>query len=252
MDLNPEQFAKILEEIKYSARMAGGVISESDIRAAFEGNELSDEQFALITGYLKENNIGIGEPLSDSEFLSSSEIDILDEYRSELELLPKIEDGEKRALVMAAMNNDRDAQNKLVGFYLPKVLEISKLYSGQGARLEDLIGEGNLSVVEGVSMLGAMESPDEADGMIAKLIMDSMEEFISQSFKMTEADDKITAKVNKVSEEAHKLAEELGRSVTVDELVENTTLSKKAVMDAIELTANKIEDIELKDNNETD
>lgn len=251
MDMNPEQFAQILDEIKYTARMAGGYIEESQIREAFGENELTSEQLLLIEGFLKESNIGIGQPLPDTEVLSSSEIDILEEYRNELSLMEPIGDGQKRALIMAAMNNDREAQKNLAGYYLPKVLEISKLYSGQGALLEDLIGEGNLAVMEGVSMLGAMESPDEADGMIAKLIMDSMEELISESFKTNEADEKIAAKVNKVSEEAHKLALEIGRAVTVEELVENTSLSKKAVMEAIELSANKIEDIEFEDTNET-
>lgn len=251
MDMNPEQFAQILDEIKYTARMAGGYIEESQIREAFGENELTSEQLLLIEGFLKESNIGIGQPLPDTEVLSSSEIDILEEYRNELSLIEPIGDGQKRALIMAAMNNDREAQKNLAGYYLPKVLEISKLYSGQGALLEDLIGEGNLAVMEGVSMLGAMESPDEADGMIAKLIMDSMEELISESFKTNEADEKIAAKVNKVSEEAHKLALEIGRAVTVEELVENTSLSKKAVMEAIELSANKIEDIEIEDTNET-
>lgn len=251
MDMNPEQFAQILDEIKYTARMAGGYIEESQIREAFGENELTSEQLLLIEGFLKESNIGIGQPLPDTEVLSSSEIDILEEYRNELSLMEPIGDGQKRALIMAAMNNDREAQKNLAGYYLPKVLEISKLYSGQGALLEDLIGEGNLAVMEGVSMLGAMESPDEADGMIAKLIMDSMEELISESFKTNEADEKIAAKVNKVSEEVHKLALEIGRAVTVEELVENTSLSKKAVMEAIELSANKIEDIEFEDTNET-
>lgn len=251
MDMNPEQFAQILDEIKYTARMAGGYIEESQIREAFGENELTSEQLLLIEGFLKESNIGIGQPLPDTEVLSSSEIDILEEYRNELSLIEPIGDGQKRALIMAAMNNDREAQKNLAGYYLPKVLEISKLYSGQGALLEDLIGEGNLAVMEGVSMLGAMESPDEADGMIAKLIMDSMEELISESFKTNEADEKIAAKVNKVSEEAHKLALEIGRAVTVEEMVENTSLSKKAVMEAIELSANKIEDIEFEDTNET-
>ena len=58
------------------------------------------------------------------------------------------------------------------------------------------------------------------------------------------ADDKLVAKVNKVAAQAHELAVELGRKVTVDEIVAEGKLSAKAVADAMKLSGNKIEDID--------
>ena len=51
-------------------------------------------------------------------------------------------------------------------------------------------------------------------------------------------------KVNAVAKQAHELAVELGRKVTVEEIVAEGKLSAKAVNDAIRLSAQKIEDIE--------
>ena len=244
MENNEIKFAKILEDIKYDARSRGGFVSEEEVYEAFEDMDLSKEQFELVLEYLKNNKIGIGAPLDDKDILSSEERDILSDYKMELDLIDSLSEGEKEALVMAAMNNESFAFDKLITFYLPKVLEIAKLYSDQGVSIEDLIGEGNLAVAEGVTMLGALENPSEADGMIIKLIMDAMEDSIRESFDESSKDNKIADKVNKVAGEAKKLSEEIGRKVTVDELVSSTSLSKKAVIEAVKLSGNKIEDIE--------
>lgn len=244
MENNEGLFARILEDIKYSARSQGGFIKEEDIKASFEELHLSDEQLKMVHDYLISNNIGINEPLNEEDILSSSEISILDEYESELKNIEIISESQKEAFVMAAMNNDSTVYEKLISFYLNKVLEISKLYVSQGVSLEDLIGEGNLAVAEGVTMLGALESPKEADGMLVKLIMDSMERIISETNKDNLSDQKIIDKVNKVADEAAKLFKEFGRKVTVEELVDNSKLSRKAVLDAIKFSGNKIEDIE--------
>lgn len=244
MNITEAQFAKILEDIKYEARVRGGFIPKEEVYNFFGNMELTDEQFGLVFEYLKANKIGVDTPLEDAEVQSEETISILEEYKSELAELELMNDGQLKATIMAAMNNDVSAQTALISQYLPKVIEIAKLYTDQGVSIEDLIGEGNLAIAEGVTMLGALEEPEEADGMLVKLIMDAMEECISENFEETKKDEKIATKVNKVADAARKLSEELGRKVSVDELVENTSLSKKAVLDAIELSGKKIEDIE--------
>lgn len=244
MENNEVKFARILEEVKYTARSQGGFISKQDVVEAFDEMNLSETQFDMVFDYLKTNKIGLDEPLSDNDMLTEEERDILKEYKNEISELETLSEGEKRAFVMAAMDNDRVAQEKLIGYYLPKVLETAKLYATQGTPLEDLIGEGNLAVAEGVTMLGAMEEPEEADGMIMKMIMDAMERVIAEDFEENSKDEAIAEKVNKVFEKAKELSEELGRKVSVDELAENTKLSKKSIVEAIKLTGNKIEEIE--------
>ena len=62
-------------------------------------------------------------------------------------------EGEKEAVTISAMAGDRDAQKRLIEIYIPKVVEVAKLYAGQGVFVEDLIGEGNLAVTIGVTQL---------------------------------------------------------------------------------------------------
>ena len=77
-----------------------------------------------------------------------------------------------------------------------------------------------------------------------KMVMDAMEDFISDSMEETQKDNKVLKKVNQVAEKARELSEELRRKVTVEELCTETGLSEKAVRDAMRLSGYTIEDIE--------
>ena len=80
-----------------------------------------------------------------------------------------------------------------------------------------------------------------------KLVMDAMEELSAETEGAFRADSKLADKVNDVADAARELAKEYGRKVTVDELSEEKGISLKKIKEAIRLSANKIEDIEYKD-----
>ncbi|MBQ6806727.1 MAG: hypothetical protein IJO97_04780 [Lachnospiraceae bacterium] len=237
-------FAQTLEKVKKVAKEQGNVIAKEQVEEAFLELDLTEEQLAMVFDYLHKHKIGIGEPVNLDDYLSEEEVDYLEEYLQQLKELPEFSEGEKEAITLSAMAGDLNAQNQLIQIFLPQVVEIAKLYAGQGVFLEDLIGEGNVAVTMGVSMLGAMEHVAEAQGMLGKMIMDAMEDYISENVEEVKKDRKIADKVNKVAEKANELAEDLHRKVTVEELIEETGMSRKAVMDAIRITAGKIESLE--------
>lgn len=237
-------FAQTLEKVKKVAKEQGNVIAKEQVEEAFLELDLTEEQLAMVFDYLHKHKIGIGEPVNLDDYLSEEEVDYLEEYLQQLKELPEFSEGEKEAITLSAMAGDLNAQNQLIQIFLPQVVEIAKLYAGQGVFLEDLIGEGNVAVTMGVSMLGAMEHAAEAQGMLGKMIMDAMEDYISENVEEVKKDRKIADKVNKVAEKANELAEDLHRKVTVEELIEETGMSRKAVMDAIRITAGKIESLE--------
>lgn len=237
-------FAQTLEQVKNRAREQGNCISEEQVKEAFATLALNEEQFRMVYDYLKQNKIGIGEPVNPDDYLSEEEADYLEDYFRQLKELPEVSEGEKEAITLSAMAGDADAQNRLIQIFLPQVAEIAKLYAGQGVFLEDLIGEGNVALTIGVTMLGALEHAAEAQGMLGKMIMDAMETFIAENVEEENKDRKLADKVNKVAEKANELAEELRRKVTVEELVSETGMSRKAIMDAMRISADKIESIQ--------
>lgn len=237
-------FAKRLEEIRSLAKRQQNMVTKEQLEEAFGSLDIKEEQLEPIYDYLKSKNIGIGEPLDMEEVLSQEEKSYLEEYIETLDGLPGLTEGQKRACIMAAMAGEVQDKEKLLHAFLPQVVDIARLYTGQGLLLEDLIGEGNVALALGVEMLGCLENPDEAEGMLGKMIMDAMEEAIEENTRAKQADREVMERVNQVSQRAQELAESLRRKVTIQELAQETLLEEEAIREAIRLSGNKIEHIE--------
>lgn len=237
-------FAKTLEQVRSLAKEQGNCVSEEQVKEAFAELDLDNDQLQLVFDYLVKHKVGIGQPVNLDDYLSDEERDYLQDYLDEIAQLPTYTEGQIKAYTISAMAGDTEAQNKLVEVYLKDVIEIAKLYAGQGVFLEDLIGEGNVALAFGTGMLGSLEKPEEAQGMLGKLIMDAMEDYIAENASAEKADQKMVDKVNKVSEKAKELSEELHRKVTIEELAEETGMSIKAIQDAVRMSGFQIEYIE--------
>ena len=236
-------FAEILEEVRKKARAQQNFITKTEVEEAFSALSLSAEQMEMVYDYLRQNKIGVDEPVDADACLEEEEKNYLDDYLETLRAIPKATDGEREAITLSALAGDADAIKRLTELMLPEVPQIARLYTGQGVSLEDLIGEGNVALSLGVTMLGALEHADEAQGMLAKMMMDAMEDCIAASAAEEKSDRKIADKVNKVADAANALKEELRRAVTVEELMEESGLSRKAIEDAVRISGGKIESI---------
>ena len=237
-------FAQTLEKVRGIAKEQGNCISEEQVKQEFEALELNNDQMQMVFDYLVKHKVGINEPVNVDDYLTDEERNYLQDYLDELAQLPKVSDGEKEAFTLSAMAGDGFAQGRLTEIMLPDVVEIAKLYTGQGILLEDLIGEGNVALAVGVTMLGCLENASEAQGMLAKMIMDAMEEYIAENASNEKADQKVVDKVNKVAEAARELSEELRRKVSVAELAAETKLSEATIREAVKFSGNNIEYIE--------
>ena len=173
-------FAKTLEQIRSLAKEQGNCVSEEQVQEAFADLDLNNEQLQMVFDYLVKHKVGIGQPVNPDDYLTDEERDYLQDYLDEIAMIPDCTEGEKQAYTLSAMAGDLSAQSRLIELHLKDVVEIAKLYAGQGVFLEDLIGEGNVALSFGVGMLGSLENAEEAEGMIGKLIMDAMEEYISE------------------------------------------------------------------------
>ena len=237
-------FAQTLEKVRKQAKEQGNCISEEQVRDAFQELELDNDQLQMVFDYLVKHKVGIGEPVNVDDYLTDEERDYLQASLDEIAGLPTYSEGEILALTISAMAGEAEAMNRLTEVYLKDVVDIAKLYAGQGVFLEDLIGEGNVALSLGTGMLGSLEKPEEAQGMLAKMVMDAMEDYIQENADSEKTDRKIADRVNLVADKARELAEELHRKVTPEELVQETGLSMKAVQDAMRMSGYKIEDIE--------
>lgn len=240
------EFAKRLSDLTKKARRQGGSVSEEEIRDAFEDLDLNDSQFELIYEYLRNHNIGIGDVIDSSEYLTKEEAGYLDNYLEEISLIESVSDGEKEAIIISAMAGESSAQKRLCELSLTMVTDVAKLYAEQGVLIEDLIGEGNIALMKAVSELNCLDDHNECDSYLAQRVMDAMENLIEDDAAEAARVQKAVVLVQEVADKAKELADELRRSCTVDELAEETGMEKEKILEAIKACGNQIEDIDYK------
>ena len=265
-------FGKALEDIRRKAASQGGFVDKNDIEDMIAPLELDEDKKKMVYDYLKGRGIrweikfadsrvsAPNGPAKDSErdgyslfdeeavisefALDEIDSDYLNMYLEELEDLSILSESEKLAITMSAMAGDSLSQERLIKCYLKDIAELSRIYTGQGVLIEDLIGEGNIALVSAVKMLDSQEKPEDCEGFIIKYAMDSMEELVNEALSEDKKAGKVLERTNKVYDKAMELAESLERRVTVKEVAEYSGLSEKAVREAMILSGRAMEIIE--------
>ena len=175
--------------------------------------------------------------------ISRGEIEEITSYMAILEDVPKVSDQVLEALKISAMAGEASAQRELSEQMLGNVVDIARLYVGQGVGIEELIGAGNEALVTGVTLLGHLDSPQEVEGELGRRIMDSMEDLISMMLDDHALDRELEDLTNLVADKARELARTLGRKVTVQELAREGEVTAEQIAEALRLTGGRIEDI---------
>ena len=235
----------LLQKTLKEARENGGRISRDEISEIFSGLSLDRSQLEQVEGYLKAHKIVVGTQAGDVDALPEVERDFLTSYLEMLDNIPELSDSVLEALKISAMAGEHSAQKELSEQMLRDVVDIARLYAGQGVSIEELIGAGNEALVTGVRLLGHLDSPQDVDGEIGRRIMDSMEDLIAAMLDDNAMDRKMEDMVNLVADKAHELAEELGRKVTPMELAGEGDVTAEQIMEAVRLTGGKIEDLDV-------
>lgn len=239
--MEEKQFRKALSEIKDLASLQGGFVSEIQISECLP--EIAEEQKPLVYDFLKQSGIGINEPLVTEEAAPGE--GYLKFYLEELEDIVRIDETMKTVLLRDALQGERTAKEKIIHAYLPAVLDIAKLYAGQGVEMEDLIGEGNVALTAAVENLECMDTPEEADALIGKLIMNAMEAYVGIENDEEQMMEQVLTATAKVLEKAKQMAEDLLRKVTVEELSGESGISKEEILRAAEMAKECADYIEL-------
>lgn len=245
MDMDREQaFLEALAELTELASQKQNIVTMEDIREAFGEDAPEGERLEAVRTYLKEKGIGIDEAVPFEEKITEDEKAYLDMYLEDLESIAALSRGERTAAVISSMAGDRDAQGRLAEDMLKDVVDVARLYAGQDVYMEDLIGAGNEALMLSVSMLAPFDDPEEAEGFIVRKVMDAMEDQVSANLDIKADENEALALVNRVSEEAEKLASLIGRKVSAAELERETDLTADEIERAIRFSGGQIGDIQ--------
>lgn len=227
-------FLEQLVSLKDLGALQGGFVTSEQIKETFP--DFTDSQQEMLKDYLTKNHIGIDTPFDDASLLSEDENHYLQYYLEELEELEDVTEELRRILIMNTLNGDLSSKKKLTESYLKHVVDIAKLYTGQGALVSDLIGEGNVALTLAVDMLECVETPEDAHALIVKNIMNAMEEYIGIESHESKKEEKALEIVVKVTDKAKEMSELLLRKVTAKELAEESGISEKKILEAIRIS----------------
>ena len=236
-------FLEKLREVTKDAAANGNVVTPEELEEAFADLDLNEQQMLQVREYLRAGGIGISEALPVEEVLTDDEKDHLAEYEALIDAVEVPSENVLDAVKLSAMAGEADAQKRLTEYSLKKVVDIARLYAGQGVYMEDLIGAGNEALLIAVTQLAPLEAPDEVDGFLGRRIMDAMEDLIALNLDIKAAEKTVEEKVNLIADRARELAQELGRKVTVAELAKEYEMDPEEIAEAVRLSGNAIEDI---------
>ena len=239
-----ELFLERIRETSKKAAANGNMITETELERSFADLQLDDAQMLQVRAFLKGSGIGIGEALPIEEVITEDERNHLEEYEAMIDAIELPSDNILDALKLSAMAGETQAQKKLAEYSLRKVVDIARLYAGQGVYMEDLIGAGNEALLIAVTQLAPLEKPGEVDGYLGRRIMDAMEDMVSANLDEKAAEKAVEEKVNLVADRAREMAETLGRKVSVAELAIEYEMDPEEIRDVVRLSGNAIGDIE--------
>lgn len=249
-----KQFAQILSDTLILARKQKNRITRSQIATAFAPLAFNEVQTAEIENYLSERKIAVLDALEDgrAEPGKVRQVRGLREEQRSAHLTAYIDavnkkrhlsDAEARACYERVKAGEKAAQHELIEHFLPLVADIARLYEEQGVYPEDLIGEGNVALVTGVTLLEATETFEDAEEALSQMMMNAMEDLIRRTTKAEADDRKALARVQEVADKARELAEEYRRNLTVEELLEETGWDRAQVEQILRLTPGGLEDV---------
>lgn len=187
-------------------------------------------------------------------------------YMQDLQTLAAMSDTTRAFLLMnIAEDNDQESLKLLSESFLEKIVSWVEPYRRKGVLASDLVQEGNLAMMAYISEKRFLNNYEWKDKIkegstqellevlagIEKQVKSEVEEclmmLLDEQKAANEISGKVLGKVNLVNDWAKRLKEELGRKPTVDELAEKMGISRDNIMEAIQLSAENIEDVDCKE-----
>ena len=190
----------------------------------------------------------------------------IERYKKELEAIQPVSDTTRAYLMINIVeDNDKESLRILSESYLEKILEWVEPYRCRGVLAADLVQESNLSMMAYIGQklwLNNYEWKDKIkegntqdiievleamDKEVKYQAEESMKMLIDEQMDSNRISGKVLNKVNYVNDWAIRLKEELGRKPTVKEVAKRMGVSEDVVSEALSLSADKIEDINVQD-----
>lgn len=157
-------------------------------------------------------------------------------YLDELKEIKPCTDKERETLLEKAALGDEAAKARLIEGHLIYALAVAKDYRDQGLDMSDLVQEAGLALTMAVS--------EYQGGNFLEIAGQKMKAVLQAALKEQKTEHEIgeamAARVNVLQEISAKMAEELGREATVEELAQRMQTTSEEIKDIMKLAVDAL------------
>ena len=217
------EFQKKLEALLDKCKENGNVISKEEVEADFKEDKLGEMQMNLMMDYLLSQKIIVTgykktEPMENvvkEPVLTEEEQQYLERYEEEPRLMP---------------------QTDPLAKILPQILEIAKELHQPGIFLGDLVQEGSMGLMIGLSQ------KIEAEEALIQMARENMQSLLEIQSEVKIQDQKMADKVNDLDEKIKEVTEQMGRKVSIEELSQLLEITEEEIEDIVRLAGEDLEE----------
>jgi len=137
-------------------------------------------------------------------------------YEEELSAIKPCTEEEMAALFEKLQNGDAKAESRLLEGNLYRVIEAANYFENEQVPAMDLIQEGNMALL--LAIRGVKKYGKDTDAIFNIAIRGAMEDYLAQEEDSNKAAEELKVKLNVIDEVCIRLADELGREATADEV----------------------------------
>lgn len=274
------EFSSLLADLVEQAQIAGNIVDVDFVKEFFADLELSEEKLRHVYAYLKASHIEIkgyryeekvekeaeeykraaerrleeaaSEMVEETEKKrrkdgkkaekSGIQSEFLRMYFEELDAVPPLTEKEETGLLLKITEGDATAEKVYAERKLHFVVERARGFKLSEEYFEELIEEGNIGLLLGISELKGQRGEKEPREFVEARIESAMRDFLEESLSAENTAASMVAKVSFVSDAAKRWKEDRGVTPTLKELASYTNLSEEELQDIMDLSSDHLKE----------
>lgn len=160
--------------------------------------------------------------------------DVYQMYLEEIEAISPCTPEEEAELLCRMKLGDQQARDRLLEGSLHYIAELAKPYAGQGLPMGDLIQEANMALLLSLDLYGSQELAFRE--LVKAEVEQAIRDALNAQKQEKDIEEEMLARVNVLKDISAKMAEDLGREATVEELAETMKMTTDEIKDIMKLT----------------
>ncbi len=154
-----------------------------------------------------------------------NELNFFKMYEEELEGIVPCDLVETNQLLEKIQAGDIIAKNRLIEGYLDRVIEVAKAYPADELSIAELVAEGNVALAMAVETF----TSGDFESHVLEKIHEAMKGALEEETMSEETAQRLADKINALNEITTKMAEDLGREATLEEISKIMSMEEEEV-----------------------